>query len=80
MKKMRVCSGGEAPRDGEDQDGGSSDVESSGSGEITDAAEPEEDHDEETGGTSRETMSQTLRVVPAPQKLMVRFQPNQHHW
>ena len=55
MKKMGVGSGGEAPRDGEGQDGGSSDVESSGSGEITDAAEPEEDHDEETGGTNRET-------------------------
>ena len=35
--------GGKAPEDGEGQDGGSSDVESSSSGEIADAAEPEDD-------------------------------------
>ena len=55
MKKMGLALEVKPPRDGEGQDGGSSDLESSGGGEITDAAEPEEDHDEETEGTSRET-------------------------
>ena len=50
-----VSSGGEAPKDREGQDGGSSDVESSSGAEIANVAEPEEDHDEETEGTSCET-------------------------
>ena len=47
--------GGKYPRDGEGQDSESSDIESSDSSEVTDAVEPEEDHDEETKGTSSET-------------------------
>ena len=47
--------GGEAPGDGEGQDSESSNIESSNGGEIMDVAELEEDHDEETKGTSSET-------------------------
>ena len=51
----RASPGGEAPGDGDSQYGESSDVESSDDGEVTDVAEQEGDHDEETKGTSSKT-------------------------
>ena len=48
-----ACSEGEGPEDGEDPDGGSSEVEGCYGGEVEDVAEPEEDHNVEAEGSSQ---------------------------
>ena len=72
-----ASSNGKAFGDGEGSDGRSSDSEdSSSNGEIAYAADPEEDHDREAKGSS----SKADESVPAPQKVMVRFQPEWPNW
>ena len=71
--------GGKAPGDGEGQDSGSSDVESSCSSEIVDVAEPEEDYDKETKGTSSETEESDSESSSSSLESDMGFQPKWCH-